>query len=155
VLYGQGGQYFDQFAGGSLCPVGPGPSFGPASGLGQGQGFCGLSSVSSGTTLSGAQSQAAFGTGAFKGENVNNIVAVNGSTVNRWGAGIVQEIDSAAMHVFFNWQHLQVELNQVCTGGSFVNNDGFVDPDNCLSGHHFVPIGSHVSSRFDDLDLFQ
>jgi hypothetical protein len=151
VLYGQGGQYFDEFA--SDC-FGPGPSVGRFSGLGTGQGFCGEQSVPSGTTVSGAQSTDLFGTGAFKGENVQNIVAVNGSTVDRWGAGIVQEIDSAAMHVFFNWQHLSVNLNQVCTGGSFIPNSG-VSSDFCVSGHNLVSIGSKVDSRFNDLDIFQ
>jgi hypothetical protein len=151
VLYGQGGQYFDQFA--ALCG-GPGPSVGPFSGLGTGQGFCGEQNIPSGTTVSGAQSTALFGTGAFKGENVQNIVAVNGSTVDRWGAGIVQEIDSAAMHVFFNWQHLEVNLNTVCSGGSFIPNSN-ASSDFCVSGHNFVPVGSHVSSRFDGLDIFQ
>jgi len=150
VLYGQGGQYFDQFPG--LCS-GRSPSTGAPPG--NGQGFCGLSSIPSGQTLSAAQSTALFGSNIFKGENVNNIVSVNGSTVNRWGAGIVQEIDSAAMHVFFNWQHLEVNLNQVCTGGSEIVDDGTLDSDHCLSGRHAVAIGSKVDSRFNDLDIFQ
>ena len=150
MLYGQGGQYFDQFPG--LCS-GRSPSTGAPPG--NGQGFCGLSSIPSGQTLSAAQSTALFGSNIFKGENVNNIVSVNGSTVNRWGAGIVQEIDSAAMHVFFNWQHLEVNLNQVCTGGSEIVDDGTLDSDHCLSGHNFVSIGSKVDSRFNALDIFQ
>jgi Gram-negative porin len=30
---------------------------------------------------------------------------VTGSQVERWGLGVVQEIDAAAMHVWFRWQH--------------------------------------------------
>ena len=37
--------------------------------------------------------------------------AVTGSTVDRWGLGVVQEIDSAAMHVFARWQHLDLDLD--------------------------------------------
>jgi hypothetical protein len=77
--------------------------------------------------------------------NINNTVSVTGSTVNRWGAGIVQEIDAAAMHVFFRWQHLNVSLDERCA-----------DPVvGCLSGNQIVQVGSQVRDRFDDLDLFQ
>ena len=40
-----------------------------------------------------------------------NAAVVNGSEVQRWGLGIVQEIDSAAMHVFARWQHMELDLN--------------------------------------------
>ena len=36
---------------------------------------------------------------------------ITGSEVDRWGLGVVQEIDSAAMHLFARWQHL--ELNNL------------------------------------------
>jgi hypothetical protein len=36
---------------------------------------------------------------------------VAGSEVNRWGIGLVQEIDSAALHVFARWQHLELNLH--------------------------------------------
>ena len=32
-------------------------------------------------------------------------VFVTGSEVQRWGLGVVQEIDAAAMHVYARWQH--------------------------------------------------
>jgi hypothetical protein len=116
VIWGEGGQYFDMF--------------------GNGQGFCPglvcISAVPSGQTTT-------------NGVNINNTVAVTGSTVNRWGAGIVQEIDAAAMHLFFRWQHLNVGLNERCA-----------DPVvGCLSGDRIVQVGSKVSDRFDDLDIFQ
>src|SRR5512143_2533612 len=40
-------------------------------------------------------------------------VFVTGSEVQRWGVGLVQEIDSAAMHVFARWQHQQLDVNLV------------------------------------------
>ena len=39
----------------------------------------------------------------------NTSLFMTDSKVDRWGAGIVQEIDAAAMHVWFNWQHLEFE----------------------------------------------
>ena len=36
---------------------------------------------------------------------------MTGSEVERWGLGVVQEIDSAAMHLFARWQHLDLDLN--------------------------------------------
>jgi len=67
--------------------------------------------------------------------------------VNRWGAGIVQEIDSAAMHVFFRWQHLELnDFRLVCTDVTF----------GCISGNHVVEAGQRVNGGgFKDLDLFQ
>ena len=37
---------------------------------------------------------------------------VTGSEVHRWGIGVVQEIDSAAMHLFARWQHLDLNLRR-------------------------------------------
>ena len=39
---------------------------------------------------------------------------ITGSDVDRWGLGVVQEIDSAAMHLFARWQHLSVRLVSTC-----------------------------------------
>jgi hypothetical protein len=75
------------------------------------------------------------------GINIGDLVTVTGSTVNRWGAGVVQEIDAAAMHVFFNWQHLNLDLNSTCVqAGGCTNN---------------VAFGEKVKDRFNDLDIFQ
>ena len=41
--------------------------------------------------------------------------------MNRWGVGMVQEIDSAAMHVWFNWQHLELDV------GDHLRTDGRLD----------------------------
>ena len=67
-------------------------------------------------------------------------VFVSGSEVQRWGLGVVQEIDSAAMHLFARWQHQEVDVNLI----------GFDTVGNC-SGDH----GCHANQAFDDLELFQ
>ncbi len=41
---------------------------------------------------------------------------MTGSEVQRWGLGVVQEIDSAAMHVFARWQHLDLDLTATSLG---------------------------------------
>jgi len=114
VLFGEGGQYEDQFAGLAgfdLCGGGiPGttnPVINPNS-PNNGGGAC------------GPQNQ--------------NFLFMTSSTVNRWGAGIVQEIDAAAMHVWFNWQHLEMDADFV--GGPTTANL------------------QKVNQSFEDLDMF-
>jgi hypothetical protein len=58
---------------------------------------------------------------------------ITGSEIERWGLGVVQEIDSAAMHVWLRWQHL--DLNDVT----------IFDITNDVS----------VKQGFEDLDLIQ
>ena len=36
---------------------------------------------------------------------------MTGSEVQRWGLGVVQEIDAAAMHVFASWQHQELDVD--------------------------------------------
>jgi len=57
---------------------------------------------------------------------------IRGSEVDRYGAGIVQEIDAAAMHLWLRWQHQEVDV-------SLTNNVG----------------GGRVNQGFEDFDLFQ
>ena len=54
---------------------------------------------------------------------------VVGSEAERWGVGVVQEIDSAAMHLFLRWQHqtLDVELFDLITEER--TSQGFHDTD--------------------------
>jgi hypothetical protein len=77
VIWGDGGQYLDQFSG--LC----------------------LSPAANPTCI------ASINTSPFdpSGNATLELVNVTGSSVNRWGVGVAQEIDAAAMHVFFRWQH--------------------------------------------------
>jgi len=113
VLYGEYGQYnnqFNGFAGNNQC--------GAFAGLGGSAGtFC--------APVIGVD------TGLF----------VTGSEVQRWGLGVVQEIDSAAMHLFARWQHQDVSIDFV--GANFVAGTGTV-------------INSQrVGQGFDDFNLFQ
>jgi hypothetical protein len=120
VLYGEYGQYEDQFAG--LA----------------GTNVCGLGFNGSGVL---ANSNACAG-------QFNNFGYVTSSEVQRWGLGVVQEIDSAAMHVFARWQHQEADLNlRTCSeaGG------------NCIP---FAPAFApgdyqHQKVNFDSWDLFQ
>jgi hypothetical protein len=116
VLYGEYGQYDDQFAGlagNDLC-------FG---GFGTGQ----------------------LGNSNACGIDVNggfNTAFMDSSEVQRWGLGVVQEIDSAAMHVWARWQHQEAEATvKICDAGDF-----------CGVG------SSNFESQkvdFNDWDLFQ
>jgi hypothetical protein len=112
VLYGEFGRYDDQFAGGSVCGA---FNFGLTAGL------------------------ATTNVGAFCAANnplavVQSNVFVTGSEVERFGLGVVQEIDSAAMHVFARWQHQEIKdvdfvgINAV-TGTATKINQGFDDWD--------------------------
>jgi hypothetical protein len=119
VIYGEYGNYEDQFQAGygSICAV-----FDPLYGTNVDR-FCN-------TAGSGIASL----NGAF----------VTGSEVERWGLGIVQEIDSAAMHLFARWQHQEApDLTLVGTSTTF-NPDGSVTFDR-----------HSVSQSFDSWDLFQ
>ncbi len=82
TFYGEYGQYNDMYvAGDNLCNAG----FGLGTNIGD---FCGVGP------------DAGVGEGVF----------VTGSKCERWGLGVVQEIDSAAMHVFARWQHQEVDV---------------------------------------------
>jgi hypothetical protein len=83
VIWGEGGQYFDQFTG--LCGS---PNANPT---------C-VASINSAPFTS-------------NGNPTSAVVNVTGSRVDRWGAGIQQGIDSASTELFFRWQHLELNLN--------------------------------------------
>ena len=90
TLFGEWGQYNDQFSAGA-----GGQCFNPLSGANFDQNF-------------GTNADAFCNVGGFKSTgfaNGFNDVFVTGSEVDRWGLGVVQEIDAAAMHVFARWQH--------------------------------------------------
>jgi hypothetical protein len=115
TIYGEWGQYNDQFSaqGGDLCGIFDG-SFGTNI-----DAFCNLTPSS------------------FSPD-----VLVTGSEVERWGLGVVQEIDSAAMHLFARWQHQEISVDLVGISSSFDGTD---------TTFTF----SNVSQGFDDWDLFQ
>ena len=63
--------------------------------------------------------------------------------MQRWGLGVVQEIDAAAMHVYARWQHQDIDLD--LTGiTETLHSDGS------------ITFGKeHVGQSFDNWDLFQ
>ena len=69
-------------------------------------------------------------------------VFVTGSEVQRWGLGVVQEIDSAAMHVFARWQHQELDLDLT----------GITRHLDTMAAHFST---GQVGQSFDDWDLFQ
>ena len=122
VIWGEGGQYEDQFTGictgaGAVTNVTANP-------------HC-IVNIASGSTFS-------------NGSNFTNNVAITGSTVNRYGVGIVQEIDSAAMHLFARWQHLNLDLNAVCDRRASAS-----------VGTLWLGKVTKLSTNFSDLDIFQ
>ena len=127
VLWGEYGQYRNQYSllgGTDVC--------------GGGAGFTNFfPNVSNKLGPTGS----AFGTAPVcTSGNFDAGVFVSGSEVQRWGLGVVQEIDSAAMHLFARWQHQDLDVNLI----------GFDTTGECSGSH-----GCHTSQGFDSLDLFQ
>ena len=121
TLFGEYGQYNDQFnaGGGGLCERFDG-SFGTNI-----DDFCNTVSFSPSSITAPVD------------------VFVTGSEVQRWGLGVVQEIDAAAMHVYARWQHQDIDLD--LTGiTETLHSDGSVTFDK-----------DHVGQSFDNWDLFQ
>jgi hypothetical protein len=106
ILYGEYGQYNDQYA--SLV----------------GNNTCG---AFAGGGLAGTNGA------AYCGAALGNVLQVTGSEVERWGLGAVQEVDAAAMHLYARWQHQEADLDfvgtNVITGASQNVNQGFDDWD--------------------------
>jgi hypothetical protein len=134
VLFGEYGRYEDQFTG--LCAL--------PSGATSGTGDCSIFLPTS--TLS--QTVVVGPTRFVKGTAVTESAAITGSEVTRWGIGVVQEIDSAAMHVFARWQHLDLDLNATSLGLTCLDKD----VTTCVGNNRF---GKKVNSGFDDLEIFQ
>jgi hypothetical protein len=130
VIWGEWGQYNDMFRG--LCGN-PGGDNIFSSG---GNTFC-QASLPVGVVQSGIN----------KGVAITNASLVTGSEVQRWGIGIMQEIDSAAMHIFARWQHIDLDLDATDLELFRVNNNGVI-----VANKHF---GSSLSTSFEGLDIFQ
>ena len=130
VLYGEYGQYNDQYgltlAGANLCTS---AGFGPN-----------VATNKLGPTGPSFGTAPVCTSGAF-----NNGVAVSGSEVQRWGLGVVQEIDSAAMHLFARWQHQDLDVDLV----------GYNLVGACSGGPLTKGAGCKTNQSFDGLDLFQ
>jgi hypothetical protein len=143
VLFGEWGQYNDMFRG--LCAAGvPG-------------------NQNNGTSLCTANIP--IGVNGSDGTAILNAAVVNGSEVQRFGLGIVQEIDSAAMHVFARWQHMDLDLsatdNAPCSVGSLTALGCGTITTTKFKKEVFTPgqanknFGKGLSTSFDDLEIFQ
>ena len=113
MLYGEYGEYHDQYgglAGADVCAAGT-PAGTPL-------------------TVGGVVTPAGAMVGSPLCAATANPVNVTGSELQRWGLGAVQEIDAAAMHVFARWQHMDGPdvTFQDATTGTYLNQ-GFDDWD--------------------------
>jgi hypothetical protein len=150
VLWGEWGQYNDMFRGlcganvvGSLAGVTVTP---PANGFG---------SVCTNLFPTNVTFRKGDLAGVPAGTLVTEGAVINGSEVNRWGVGFVQEIDSAAMHLFARWQHLEVgSINATSLGFSCIDSGSFKSPsvNSCTPNNRF---GKKFNTDFEDLDIFQ
>jgi hypothetical protein len=91
VVWGEGGQYFDQFTG-----------------------LCGRPNVNPSCIVP-------INTAPFdaNGNPTPELVNVDCSRVDRWGVGISQELDAGAprfTHLFLRWQHVELDLNTTLAG---------------------------------------
>ena len=129
VIFGEWGQYNDMFTG--LCgqPGGTGP-------FSNGNAFC-AANLPIGVVQSGPN----------KGQAITASALVTGSEVERYGIGVVQEINSAAMHLFARWQHLDLDLNATDTRAFRVNDNGLLVINNNF--------GKGLSTSWEGLDVFQ
>jgi hypothetical protein len=59
---------------------------------------------------------------------------VTDSEAERWGLGVVQEIDSAAMHVWLRWQHQSLDLDLVDITNGQRSSQSFEDQDLIQAG---------------------
>jgi hypothetical protein len=132
VIFGEWGRYDDQFSG--LCSLPSGAEFGS----GDCVNFLPVNTLAQGIA----------NTGFKKGDAITELATVTGSEVTRYGVGVVQEIDSAAMHLFARWQHLDLDLNAVSLGQTCL-----VDVDaTCVGNGRF---GKKINTGWEGLDIFQ
>jgi hypothetical protein len=153
VLYGEYGQYNDQFAAGTnLCS-----SLGTQASGGALGGFCAPTALTTGAIPIGGPFTLSVNATSFPGDIFKGAF-VTGSEAQRWGLGVVQEIDSAAMHVWARWQHQELDTDivgvQVRNNGLGPVGSGFVcslvDVANTCSTKT-----KRINQSWDDWDLFQ
>jgi hypothetical protein len=151
VLYGEYGQYNDQFAAGvNLCSL--------VSGTGGNLGsFCAATPLTTGPIPIGGPVTFTLSASSFPGDIFKGAF-VTGSETERFGLGVVQEIDSAAMHVWARWQHQEISTNIV---GVTANNPfscalGLQAPGGVLSTPGDCSVRTQrIKQSWDDFDLFQ
>lgn len=131
VIFGEWARYEDMYQG--ICGLPGGNNFGSSGG----NTFC-EAYVPTGVVANGSSKGVALVTDSL----------LTGSEVTRYGVGLVQEIDSAAMHVFARWQHLDLDLNGVNLGTTCVGNSG----GSCYNNGKF---GKSLNTSWEGLDIFQ
>jgi hypothetical protein len=137
VLWGEWGRYEDQFNG--ICGNPGGDSI---FGFNQGNTFCAFN-LPIGVDNDGFA--------------ITRQALITGSEVDRWGLGIVQEIDSAAMHLFARWQHTELDLSATDIQRNFfvggAGCGGLNPPATCFVANK--NFGKRLNSSWEDLDIFQ
>ncbi len=131
ILFGEWAQYNDMYQG--ICGLPGGDNVNSSAG----NTFC-EKFIPTGVAQSGALKGAALVTDSL----------VTGSEVTRWGIGLVQEIDSASMHVFVRWQRLELDLNGINLGTTCVGNPN----GPCQNNGKF---GQSLKTSWEPLDIFQ
>ena len=131
VIFGEWADYKNQFMG--ICGLPGGDHFGSSSG----NTFC-EAYIPTGVVTSGSSKGVALVTDSL----------VTGSDVQRWGVAVVQEIDSASMHVFGRWQRLELDLNGINLGTTCVGSSSGSCSGNGKSG-------KALQTSWDALDIFQ
>jgi hypothetical protein len=129
VIWGEWGQYNDMYRG--LCGIpGDSPNFD------NGNTYC-QTTIATGVVNSGYN----------KGQAITTDALITGSQVTRYGVGVVQEIDSAAMHLFARWQHLDLDLNAKNLGCDY-----YGDSSSCYINGKY---GKNLNTSWEGLDIFQ
>jgi predicted porin len=112
VIWGEGGQYFDQFTG-----------------------LCGRPNANPSCIVS-------INTAPFdaNGNPTQELVNIDNSRVDRWGVGISQEIDGGGArgtHLFLRWQHLELDLDSTLVGTTEKAEANFHNLDMYIAGAVF------------------
>ena len=83
---------------------------------------------------------------------------VTGSEAERFGLGVVQEIDAAAMHLWARWQHQQLETDivGVTARNPFSCALGLSAPEGVITTPGDCRVRTQkINQKWDDWDLFQ
>jgi hypothetical protein len=138
VIFGEYGQYRDQFSG--LCALPSGN-----------EDIIGGNDCAHFLPTGALAQNVNIGTQHFKkGDAITENAVVTSSEVTRWGVGVVQEIDSAAMHVFARWQHLDLDLTSTSLGSSCIQSSE--EGSFCAPNGRF---GDKLKTDWEGLDIFQ
>jgi len=143
VLFGEYGQYNNQYLRGNLCS-GTNPA---GSALGD---FCASTPLV--VPLGGIPPELTITATSFPGDILKGAF-VTDSEVQRYGLGVVQEIDSAAMHLYARWQHQSLDTSIKTFE---VSGDRGLGTAGCVIGIETCTVTTGtLKQKWDDWDLFQ